>query len=170
MKLRSELRINNKVYPAGSNVPWTFIYPFFLIHMLAFGGSGFFMAYMANPPALAFLYMHGGIAILVYLAFYLTLFGLDEVKWMFLNALLGVLGIVAQLDWILGLFGREFDDYSWPRHVIPFLYYVFYTFLLRQALLDISGARENEARASSVNNIYVLGSVAIYLFMLQSSF
>jgi hypothetical protein len=34
--------------------------------------------------------MHGGIAIVVYLVFYLVIFGLDEVKWMLINAVLDV--------------------------------------------------------------------------------
>jgi hypothetical protein len=56
-----------------------FIYPFFAIHMLMFGLSGFVMAYASNRPDLFFLYLHGGIAIFVYLIFYLAIFGRDEV-------------------------------------------------------------------------------------------
>ena len=59
--------------------------------------------------------MHGGIAIVVYTVFYLAIFGLDEVKWMFINGGLGVLGIYSQIGWILGLFGRKISDY--PVHV-----------------------------------------------------
>ena len=166
MKLHGDIRVNGKKYAAGSEVPWKFIYPFFLIHMLAFGGSGFFMAYTSDPPPLLFLYLHGGFALLIYLLFYLALFGVDEIKWMLINAVLGVLGIIAQLDWILEFFGRDFDDYSWAQHTIPFTYYVFYTFLLRQAALDLSGVREDEERARLVNNAYVLISTAVYLFIL----
>jgi hypothetical protein len=166
MKLHHSLKINGKKYAAGADVPGTFVYPFFLLHMLMFGGSGFVMAYIDDAPPLLFLYMHGGIAILVYVIFYVAMFGVDEVKWMFINAGLGALGLSAQLDWILKLFGRDFDDYSWANHIVPFLYYVLYTFLLRQAILDIAGVRDNESRRRLLDNVYIFGSLAVYLYML----
>lgn len=166
MKLHSKIKLNGKTLDAGAQVPWLVIYPFFLVHMLAFGGSGFFMAYSTDPPPLLFLYIHGGIAIFVYTMFYFALFGVDEVKWMVLNAGLGILGIIAQLDWILALFDRDFDDYSWARHAIPFTYYVLYTFLLRQAIIDLAGVREDEERRRWIDNIYVFASLAIYLWMI----
>jgi len=52
------------------------IYLFFLVHMLVFGGSGFFIAYSDLNTDVGFLYMHGGIAIFVYTIFYLVFFGL----------------------------------------------------------------------------------------------
>ena len=64
------------------------VYPFFLVHMLAFGLSGFIMAYSSESPDIAFLYAHGGLAIFVYVIFYLALCGVDQVKWMFINAAL----------------------------------------------------------------------------------
>lgn len=166
MKLHSDIRINGKQYRTGADLPGKFIFPFFLLHMFMFGGSGFFMAYATEGAPLTFLYMHGGFAIFVYLLFYFAIFGVDEVKWMFINAGLGVLGLIAQLDWILERFGRDFSDYSWSRHLIPFLYYVLYTFLLRQALLYFTGAHNNEARRRMIDNIYIVGSLAVYLFML----
>lgn len=145
----------------GGKSGW-FIYPFFGVHMLMFGLSGFLMAYASDRPELAFLYMHGGIAILVYMAFYLAIFGLDEVRWMLINAGLGILGIYSQVGWILERFGKRIDDYPWQVHVIPFLYYVLYTFLLRQFLLDVTGSRNNPERRAKVNNAYVVVSVLVY--------
>ena len=143
-----------------------FIYPFFGIHMLMFGLSGFLMAYASKGPDLGFLYMHGGIAIAVYLVFYLAIFGRDEVKWMLVNAGLGILGIYSQIGWILGKFGKDIDDYPWNVHVVPFLYYILYTFLLRQFLIDVTGSRDNPARRSLVNNGYVVVSLLVYGLML----
>ena len=54
-----------------------------------FGGSGFLLAYASTDVETAFLFLHGGIAILVYLVFYLVIFGWDEVRWMFINAAIG---------------------------------------------------------------------------------
>ena len=58
MKLHGEMTINNKRYAKGSVIPWYAVYPFFLVHMLAFGASGFFMAYTPKGPPVAFLYAH----------------------------------------------------------------------------------------------------------------
>jgi hypothetical protein len=165
MKLHGGLTMNGTYYPAGTEVSWVVIYPFFLLHMLLFGAAGCFMAYggyEAGVPA-PFLCLPSGIGILVYLVFYLVIFGRDEVKWMFINAGLGVLGIVSQIDWILSLFGHRVSDYPPEIHVIPLLYFVLYTFLIRHAVLDFTGAREDEARQRRVEFGYIGASVAIYL-------
>jgi hypothetical protein len=165
MKLHGEITINGRRYTKGSEVPWQTIYPFFLLHMLAFGGSGFFMAYAADHIPLFGIYAHGGIAILVYTGFYLIIFGRDEVKWMFINAALGCLGIYTQIDWILSLFGKTISDYPFYLHVIPFLYFILYTFLLRQAVLDLFRARDNEVRKNLVEYGYIILSVLFYVVL-----
>lgn len=164
MKLHSPLTINDRVYPKGTDVPWFSIYPFFLVHMLAFGASGFAMAYWATQPDATFLFMHGGLAITVYTIFYLTIFGIDEVKWLFINAALGIAGIYSQVAWILERFGKRIDDVPWYVNVIPFTYYVLYVFLIRQAFLDLFNARENLARRATVEKVYVAISIAICVF------
>lgn len=161
-KLHGEIKIGDRVYRRGEAVPWKFIYPFFLVHMLMFGASGFFMAYNDKPAPVGFLYAHGGIAIVVYMAFYFAIFGREEVKWMLINAALGVWGISGEMDWLLSSFGKTLSSYPLHVHVIPFLYYVLYTFLLRQALLHWTGAREDEGRARVVNRGYVAVSLLVY--------
>jgi hypothetical protein len=143
-----------------------FIYPFFGVHMLMFGLSGFLMAYASDGPDLGFLYMHGGFAIVVYVIFYLVIFGRDAVAWMLINAALGLVGIYAQVGWILERFGKRVADYPWQVHVVPFLYYVLYTFLLRQFLIDITRSRDNPRRRSLVDTAYVLVSVVAYGLLL----
>ena len=143
-----------------------FIYIFFGIHMLMFGLSGFLMAYATDRADIQFLYLHGGIAITVYMVFYLSIFGRDEVKWMLINAALGVLGINAQIGWILQRFGKDIDDFPWKVHVIPFLYYVLYTFLLRQLVLDLTRSRNDPARRRLVDAVYVAGSLLVYTLVL----
>ncbi|OGT69874.1 MAG: hypothetical protein A3H44_14325 [Gammaproteobacteria bacterium RIFCSPLOWO2_02_FULL_57_10] len=163
MKLKTDVTINGKLYPQGKEVPWLMIYPFFMVHMLAFGSSGFFMAYSDDGPPILFLYLHGGIAITAYLAFYRQYFGRDEIRWMFINAALGLIGITVEIDWLLSLYGRTVDSYPIYVHVIPFLYYILYTFLLRQAVLDLTRSRDNEARRKRVEQVYVVGSLVVYL-------
>ena len=161
MKLHGDITINDKLYKKGSDIPWTFIYPFFLIHMAAFGASGFFLAYGSDGDVL-FLYMHGGLAILVYSIFYFVIFGVDEVRWMFTNAMLGLFGIYSEIDWILSAFDKQADDFAWYVHAIPFLYYVLYTFLIRQAFIDFSGARDRPQRRRVVEYFYIGLSIVVY--------
>ena len=162
MKLRSNMTINGREYKEGDEIsPW-FVYPFFLIHSLMFGASGFFMAYTPDGPPLIFMFVHGGFAIFIYLLFYSTMFGKEAIRWMFINAGLGLWGIYAEINWILEFFGTTVSDYPVYRHIIPFLYYVLYTFLIRQAIIDITASRENEARRKRVELLYVLGSLALY--------
>ena len=168
MKVHGDITFNDKVYPKGSDFPWYYLYPFFLLHMAAFGVSGFFMAYTSDGPGLGFLYMHGGLAIFVYLMFYLTIFGVDEVKWMFINSALGLFGIYAQIDLILSLFGKQAGDYSVLVHFIPFLYYILYTFLLYQLVLDVTGARENPDRKRIVEAAYIVISLVVYSWIYLS--
>jgi hypothetical protein len=163
MKLRADLTINGKPYKKGDEIPGWTIYGFFGIHMLMFGASGFFMAYSSSRPDVLFLYIHGGIAILVYTIFYLVIFGLDEVKWMFINASLGILAIYSQIDWLLSLFDRRLGDFPLHVHVIPFLYFILYTFLLRQAVLDLTSSREDDNKKRKVEYGYITTSVAVYL-------
>jgi hypothetical protein len=148
--------------PGAKALPGCLVYPFFLVHMLAFGASGFFLAYFDDPPDVVFLYMHGGFAILVYLVFYLAIFGLDEVKWMLINAALGLFGIYAQIGLFLGLFGMQARDFPPVVHAIPFTYYVMYTFLIYQAVLDLTGARNRPRRRTAVETAYVTISLAFY--------
>ncbi|HEY4300705.1 MAG TPA: hypothetical protein VGM73_07530 [Candidatus Didemnitutus sp.] len=161
MRLHSSLRIGNRSYEKGSEVPWTRIYPFFLLHMLVFGASGFYMAYGTKHVPLLFLYVHGGFAIAIYAVFYCAIFGVDEVKWMLINAALGVLGIYAQLGWLLERFGKRIGDYPVSVQVIPFLYFVLYTFLLRHAVLDLTGSRGNAPRRKVVEYGYIAVSLLI---------
>jgi hypothetical protein len=162
MKLHADISINNQTYSKGTDIPWHKIYPFFLIHMLAFGGSGFVMAYADSHPPVTFLYAHGGIAIVVYTIFYVSIFGRDEVKWMFINAALGLFGIYSQIGWLLSFFGKTIDDYPVYVHVIPFLYFVLYTFLIRQMLLDLTQSRDNDMKKARVEYGYIAMSLAFY--------
>lgn len=161
MKLHGSMTVNGRAYRSGDEISSAVVYPFFLIHMAAFGLAGFFLAYGGGPVAM--VYMHGGIAILVYVIFYLAIFGRDEVEWMFINAGLGIFGIVSQLDWILSLFGKHVGDFPWYVHVVPTLYFILYTFLIRHALLDLLGGREDETRRRNIEYGYVGGSVMLYL-------
>jgi len=165
MKIHGRLKIGNREYDAGRTVPWFKVYPFFMIHMLGFGASGFILCYADNIAPASFVLMHGGIAIFVYLMFYLSIFGRDEVKWMLINGALGLFGIWSQIDWILSKFGKDISTYPLWTHITPFTYYILYTFLLRQAFLDIFRARQIESRRKMVDAIYVVFSLVFYAWL-----
>jgi hypothetical protein len=162
MKIKGEATINGKFYKEGDIISGWSVYPFFIVHMLIFGASGFFIAYAFDATPVLFLYMHGGIAILVYSFFYLIFFGKEQVKWMFINAGLGIFGIYAEIDWLLGHFGKHVSDFPFYVHVIPFLYYILYTFLLRQVVLDIFNADESKEKTNKINQYYIIISLIIY--------
>ena len=163
MRVHGEISLGGTRYAAGDEVPAAKVYPLFLLHMGIFGASGFFLAYSDPGAPLAFLWMHGAFAILVYLVFYLAIFGLDEVRWMVANAALGLLGIYTEIDWLLGLTGRHAADFSWARHAIPFGYYVLYTFLLRHMVVDALSTRADPVRRRRVEAGYVWVSALSYL-------
>jgi hypothetical protein len=84
---------------------------------------------------------------------------------MFINAGLGLLGIYTQIGWLLALFDKDVGDYPFYVHVIPFLYFVLYTFLVRRAVLDIMGVGEDHARQQRVEYTYIFASIAIYIIL-----
>lgn len=92
MKLYSSITINDKTYAAGDTIEWYRIYPFFAVHILVFGLTGTMMAY-SDKSGTGLVYLLGGIAIPLYVLFYLSIFGPDRIKWMFINAALGFFGI-----------------------------------------------------------------------------
>ena len=162
MENDNSLVINGKAYQKDDKIPTRIIYPFFLFHMLVFGGVGFYMAYFDDSSNIAFVYLHGGIAIYVYLIFYRAFFGREEIKWMFINSVLGLYGIIAEIDLLLSAAGSSLSDYPIYTHPIPFLYYVLYTFLLRQAVIDFSGSRTNKRKKRIVEGLFVGVSVLVY--------
>jgi len=162
MKLHGELSVNGKSYKKGDDVHWLCIYPFFFVHMGMFGLSGFFLAYADKESPTFFLFLHGGFAIFIYTIFYKTIFGMESIKWMFINGALGLFGIYSELDWILSLFGTEIGDYPPYTHIIPFLYYILYTFLLRQAFLDFTRSRDDAEKQRRAERKYIIISMVVY--------
>ena len=162
MKAFKSIFLCGRTYAKGVEIPWHKVYPMFFMHMLVFGVLGFGMAYAEKRPPVIALYVHAAFAIVVYLAFYLNAFGPDAVKWMFINSALGLMGIYSQIDWILSLFGKQAGDYPFYVHLVPFLYYVIYTFLLQIAILDLTRSRENPGRRKLVEFGYVAASLTIY--------
>jgi len=148
-----------KVADTTNNRPHIVVYVFFLVHMFAFGGSGFYLAYGEDTPYIMTL-MHGSIAIFVYIIFYITLFGLDKVVWMFINAILGLAQTYFVINFLGQFFVNNWDFYNYPfyRHIIPAIYIVLYLFLIRQLIYDII---KNE---KITNFIFIFINIIMYLY------
>ena len=70
---------------------------------------------------------------------------------------------------INGKLYRKGSDFPASVHAVPFLYYMLYTFLLYQMVLDATGARNNPARKRFVETAYVIISLVVYgvIYLLQ---
>lgn len=146
--------------------PWMFIYGFFLFHMAMFGSLGFLFAYSDDAVFLINL-AFSGFAIVVYSIFYVAIFGIDEIKWLIINSIIGTLGIYSQLGWILEKTGKSPHDFPNHYHIIPGIYFVLYTFLLRRALLHILRAKEGTKKRVLVEIGYVVFTVIYFLCSLR---
>ncbi len=113
-----------------------FIYPFFLVHMGMFWGSWFLLAYFADNTPYSMALLHWWVAISVYLVFYLLIFGVWRVRDMFINAIIWCVWIYAWMWDIVSFFGKDINSFDWYWHLIPSIYFVLYTFLLRNILKD----------------------------------
>lgn len=169
MKLHDYLTINGKTYRKGESVPWFKIYPFFLIHIAIFGWPVFAGAYLAKTfviESVVFYHLLGSFAALIYVVFYEAMFGRDAVKWMFIDGILSSIGIYTVIGAWLALIDRNIHEYPLYRHVLPFVFYILYTFLIRQAFLDATKAREGKSRRRVMEFIYVGISITVYVTLL----
>ena len=62
-------------------------------------------------------------------------------------------------------FDKQVSDFPWYVHAIPFLYFVLYTFLLRQMVLDLTKSRNNKNKKRIVEYSYITVSLAVYLIL-----
>jgi hypothetical protein len=153
---------NGRTYLPGEEVPWRYVYPFFLIHMLVFGGTSFYLSYAGDGSEAMTSVVLALLGLPVYLVFYRAMFGREEIRWVFINAALGILGIAAEIGWLLSLSGKQLRDYPVIAHIGPFAYYVVYTFLLRHAAIDLVRARTSPVVTTRVERYYVLISLLWY--------
>ena len=63
-------------------------------------------------------------------------------------------------------FGKDIHSYPWYMNITPVLYYVLYTFLLRQFLIDLTHCRDKTETRKLVNIVYVTCSLLVYGGML----
>jgi hypothetical protein len=162
MRIHGHITLNKRRYAPGDEVSPLAVYPTFFAFFLVFCTPTYLLAYLSETPDVGGVYALGIFGSVFFLGFYLTIFGPDEVKWMLVNAALGVFGIFGQISWIMStFFFKAIDELSWYVHVMPFLIFVLFTFLARQALTDLLGGRDNEARRRVADILHVVVSVAL---------
>jgi hypothetical protein len=162
MRIHGHITLGKRRFEPGDEVSALDVYPFFFLFLLVPGAGTFALAYGSETPDVGSAYAVGIFIVCFFLVGYLTIFGRDEVKWMLINAALGIFGIFGQISWVMStFFFKSIDDFPWYVHAMPVLVYVLFTFLVRQALLDLLGGRDNEARARAAATLHVVVSVAL---------
>jgi len=126
-----------------------------------FGGSSFALAYFSEVN-LTVVYLHGGFSACVFFLSYNSIFGIDEVKWMLIDAFLGVFGLYSE---ILSWAGREISSFPVQVHVVPFMHYVLYTSWLRQVVIEVANCRPDKDRGEKVSCVYLALSLGFYSFI-----
>lgn len=145
-------------------IPWfpkAFIYPFFLVHMAAFWYSWFSISYSEPGRLFLFGFIHWWFAIFVYMIFYLAIFWLDKIKDMLIWALIGIMWTIARLEKIIPYRWHEIWDYYRAAHIIPGLYFVMYTFLIKQALIDIISIFHKKHAKKIAEIIYIWIGISV---------
>ncbi len=152
----------------GNNIKWSF-YFFFAIHMLGFGGITVSITYFPEEwtptPTYGNTLIFGGFALFIYSVFYVVTFKLEDLMSYVRDSLLGLYGVLSTISLLLSFFERSFWDYPLYYHILPTVYYIMYTFLFYQALLDIMRARDNEQKRKHATKVFTYGSLIIYTIL-----
>jgi hypothetical protein len=139
------------------------LYFFFLAHMTGFGTLTFYVTYHGQ---MGDAYTIGAIVVATYIPFYLIFFGADDILWLVIGSVFGVLMIYGWLETLAQPFIPEpgtvnkvfitnFDDFPVGRHILPGTFLVMYEFLLRNLLIDLLGARHNLRRSRYASWLFV---------------
>ncbi|MFZ2151459.1 MAG: hypothetical protein WAU85_05440 [Candidatus Absconditicoccaceae bacterium] len=96
--------------------------------------------------------------------FYFLAFGRDKIKRMFITSLIGISSIYSQLSNILKYFDKNINEFSWIYHIIPGIYFILFSFLLRRALVDICRSI-NIKYGERIGNGILLGSWIISIIV-----
>ena len=144
------------------------IYLFFLAHMAVFGTLTFYLTYHEQVGD---AYTFGTIAVITYVPFFLMLFGSDDMLWLVITSVFGLLMIYGWLETLAlpfipdpatarDLTITDFEKFPASRHVLPGTFLVMYEFMLRNVLIDVLGARHNLRRNRIVAWLFIAISSA----------
>lgn len=133
--LRDIVEQVNKLHRKNNYITSYKFYILISILIIIFSSLWFYLTYFENKLIIS--YIMSSLYILFFLMFYFLAFGRDKIKRMFITSLIGISSIYSQLSNILKYFDKNINEFSWIYHIIPGIYFILFSFLLRRALVDI---------------------------------
>lgn len=92
------------------------------------------------------------IGIAICTSVYYIFFKFDNLKWLFKNTLIGIIGIWFELGLILTLMGKDIYDYPFYCHIIPIWFYAIYISVIRINRIDRANARRDKKQKVKIEN------------------
>ena len=170
MKLKTDISIGSNTYSKGSYLHWSKVYGFFTVIIALHFWLVFDITYIQQDIVLGFTLCFGIFLPVLYLLAYRSIFGLAEIRWLIVNSIIGIIGVLAELDWVLSYFyDKSLSDFNVFFHIIPCVHYIMFTFVLRQAVIDSFHARYNLKRREYVNLGFTLISTILYVALYFAS-
>ncbi|MFZ2718309.1 MAG: hypothetical protein WAZ12_00735 [Candidatus Absconditicoccaceae bacterium] len=160
--LRDIVEQVNKLHRKNNYITSYKFYILISILIIIFSSLGFYLTYFENKLIIS--YIMSSLYILFFLMFYFLAFGRDKIKRMFITSLIGISSIYSQLSNILKYFDKNINEFSWIYHIIPGIYFILFSFLLRRALVDICRSI-NIKYGERIGNGILLGSWIISIIV-----
>ncbi len=164
MKVYYDIYINGKDLKAGDEISWLDVYPLMFFMIFAFGGLSLYLAYFEETDM---AYLWGGFTAYCMLIPYTTFFGDDRIYRMLIDGAMSAAMTYGHLGWFLGLFGKNFIEYHYSLHVVPFVYTTYFLFLFRRGLIDLFRVRESKVKkwiVESSSTVILLGINYMVIF------
>lgn len=145
------------------NDPW-FIYIFLVLHGAVFTSVSFYLIYWADKSEDPYFgYIWGGIGAIVYSIIYFGLFAKEKLLWAFINGTIAFFQILSIRK--SNSFFEELESLPWYTHIVPIIYFVLYTFLLRHICLKISSAISPKFGIKIGNTGFVLINIGVWYWI-----
>ncbi|EKE29455.1 MAG: hypothetical protein ACD_2C00172G0003 [uncultured bacterium (gcode 4)] len=142
-------------------------YPILVPHVLIFGFTWFMLFYSHQRPAMGFLIWL--ITTISYLIVYVQLFGKEQIRDMLIGGLIWVIQVYGWLeilaakaiDWTKEF--KTFDSMPMYYHLIPATYFIMWTFLVKNVIIDLIWARNNPEKMNLTYKLFYAISLLIFI-------
>jgi len=129
--------------------------------LIAFCIVIFIMTYFMNEDIVKVL----GISTMIFLIYtgsYIIQFGIGTTRSIIINSTIGLFGSRPQIEAILSLFDKRYDDYPAYLHFYPSLLLIMCTFLIYNIAIDLTKSGKNEVRMNIFDTVYLILSMILY--------